>query len=1198
MYSTCEGVRRSLLIVLIFCCALPAVAGKIIYVPADQPTIQAGIDAATNGDTVLVSPGTYKENISFNGKSIIVASASGPAVTIIDGQQQNTVVTFTGGETRKAVLRGFTIQNGNGFNNFQAGGVNISSASPIVAGNVLISNTTCNGGSAIGSSFGGPSIRSNIITGNSNGYCGGYAVYLSGDNGDEIVGNIISSNLNGGLIISDPFVSTTVEGNTISSNNGVGINFDNGNQTTANIVENVITENQGVGVSWFFSPITLVNNTISSNFKGGCCTYATEVFGQFVDSQVTMQNNLLFGSETSPAFACNEYDSDPVLENNDIFAAESASYGGACPDRTGVDGNISTDPFFVAPFSGNYHLQSTSPAIDVGSNSASSLPKKDFDGDPRILGKIIDIGADEYSPKTMLTLSAYHLQYEGTQVGQTSAPQTTTLTNHGTTSVVLNLIATGSEFSQTNNCGNSLAPGASCQINVSFAPIGGGQRESVLGVFTGATLNPQTVSLRGAGLAPSVRLDTMYIDFNIQVIGTTGQQLDNLTNAGQAPLAITSFQLSGSSDFSQTNNCPISPSTLAPGASCTITFSYTPTIIGYEQATLNIYDNALPSPQHVNIQGNGVSAGYPTLNPDSLTFPDTLIGSRSGPQYSTLTNTGTGVMGNISIQSYGDFPASSDCPSSLAPGAYCTITVSFSPTQLGSDNSTVYVYNDSAYTGFLSVSGKGLAPVPTITSLSPDNLPATSPDTQITINGTGFVWGAQVSWNGTLFSPYVSDSTQLSVTIPAAYLTNPGTVEVAVINPPPGGGTSNLATFTIYTAYGYAVKSVPYRYEKVTGTNLNLYFYSAAWITSPFPVQFGGGSFTNLEVDAGGNLSFIASGGEYNGPIPDPYLNTIIAPFWAPLYSFGAGNDNNVFWAVTGEAPDRHLVIEWRDVSLCCDTSGLYTVRFQVIFEENNPEVLFNYADTEFGGGYSYADNGATATVGIQVTPDLATQYSYDTPSLSSHSSLLWYPSSPIVTLSTSTLDFGYHLIGTRSTVQKVTLTNGGLVPLEISSITIDNPDFAQDNNCGSMVQPGHSCTIRVAFTPSQPTLELGTLTISDNGWGGVQSVSLSGIGATTQVVIFPSYLNFGNVAVGKDSTLPITLANAANQKMTIQQIVTAPSVYTQTNDCGNAVDPGAHCTINVTFTPTKKGTVNGGLGLGINGKPTKAVARFVGTGN
>ena len=1177
---------------LIVLFSLPLFAGKIIHVPADQPTIQAGIDAASNGDTVLVSPGTYKENISFNGKAITVTSQSGPAVTIIDGQQLATVVTFTGGETRKSIIRGFTIQNGSSDDN--GGGVSISEGSPTIAGNILAGNSSC-WAAAIGSSSGTPLIQDNVVTNNAPN-CAAAAINISSSTGAEVVGNIISNNLGVGLQLQSYASNIDVKGNTVANNGSIGV-YLGLYGGTANVVQNVVAENGQIGLTWTDVSVTFINNTVLANSGEACCFSASDMEGP-VSSQTIVENNLVVGTGVLPAFSCDQYDSDPVFLNNDVYGTQAPAYGRQCPDFAGSNGNISADPLFVDPFGRNYHIQSTSPAINAGSNSALGLPGHDFDGDKRILGQAVDIGADEYSPKTTLALSAYNLQYGSEQVGQASAPQTVTLANHGTGAIAINQIAASSDFSQTNNCGTSLAAGGICQINISFAPIGGGLRAGVIGIFTNATLNPVTVGLRGTGLAPIVQLDTTFIQFYQQAIGTQSQQTDNLTNIGQAPLAITNFELSGSSDFTQTNNCPIAPNTLAVGAVCTITAYYSPTVLGYEDAGLRIYDNAEPNPQTIDIDGVGVGAGIPTLSPDTLTFPTTLIGSSSDPQYSTLTNTGAGALGNIVLQWPTDFPATSDCPGSLAPGASCTITVTFDPSQQGEEDGTIYVANDSPYYGQLSVSGSGEAAVPAITSLSISNAPAGSPDTSISITGTGFFSGSQVYWNGTYIYAYAIGNTQLIATVPSPYLATPGTAQITVVNPSPGGGTSNPATFIVYNPINYAVESVPYRYQTITGTNLDFNFYYAGWITSPFPIQFGGGSYTNLEVDAGGNLSVVASGGEYNQPIPDMYTATIIAPFWAPLYSWGTGTDNNVFWEVTGAAPNRRLVIEWRDVSLCCDQSGLYTVKFQVVFAENQPEILFNYADTVFGGPYSSDDDGATATVGIQLTPTVATQYSYDTPSLASNTSLLWYPSSPTVTLSTSSLDFGYHVIGTRSTIQTVTLTNGGVAPLHISGVAIDNPDFAQGNNCGHLLKSGHSCTISVAFTPSVPTLETGTLTITDNAPGGYQNVSLSGIGTTSQVVIFPPSLNFGNVAVGQTRTLPVTVANAANSTMTIEQIITKPDVFSQSNNCGNALEPGTYCTINVTFAPVQKGSVKGGLGLGINHKPTQPKVAFVGAGS
>src|SRR6186713_290641 len=111
----------------VFTLAVGAAAeAATIRVPADAATIQQAIAAAAPGDTVLVAPGTYIENLTFLGKAITVVSESGPAVTVIDGNWAGPVVGFAEGESRAAVLRGFTVQHG--ASSFGGGGVFIQNS--------------------------------------------------------------------------------------------------------------------------------------------------------------------------------------------------------------------------------------------------------------------------------------------------------------------------------------------------------------------------------------------------------------------------------------------------------------------------------------------------------------------------------------------------------------------------------------------------------------------------------------------------------------------------------------------------------------------------------------------------------------------------------------------------------------------------------------------------------------------------------------------------------------------------------------------------------------------------------------------------------------------------------------------------------------------------------------------------------------
>src|SRR6202042_2275226 len=178
--------------------------------------------------------------------------------------------------------------------------------------------------------------------------------------------------------------------------------------------------------------------------------------------------------------------------------------------------------------------------------------------------------------------------------------------------------------------------------------------------------------------APQIELPCCFYFYN-QVIGTSATNTGSVTNDGQAPLTITSILYTGPSDFMETNNYPMAPNTLAVGASCTLSITFTPTIVGYESGSFAFTDNAPGSPQGISFSGSSVSAGIPTLNPTSFTFPTTLIGQSSAPQSATLTNTGTGPLGITNIYSYGDFPETNNCSSSLAAGASCTITVTFTP---------------------------------------------------------------------------------------------------------------------------------------------------------------------------------------------------------------------------------------------------------------------------------------------------------------------------------------------------------------------------------------------------------------------------------------------------------------------------------------------------------------------------------------
>ena len=376
-----------------------------IYVPGDQPTIQAGIDAANSGDIVLVSAGTYTENINFEGKAIEVRSVSGAKTTIIDGAQKGPVVTFNTAETTSSVLRGFTLQNGNATTGIgEGGGISIEGASPKILNNVIANNQACQG-DGIGIGFGSPIIKNNKIIDNFDSTCGGIGgggIGVRGASSAQILHNTISNNKTGsygGGIALWSGNAVFIENNTISGNtafsNGGGISMFNDVSSVA-IVQNVITGNwsgTGNAVYWSNPPLIFVNNTLTDSTRatGGSTVWADG----FCCSLIIENNIIVAAAGATNAFYCTYGDFPPnTFTFNDAFSYTGAPFGGMCSNQTGHSGNISANPTFVGKK--NYRLTQSSPAINAGSDSAPDLPARDFAGKPRIVGTAVDIGAYEF----------------------------------------------------------------------------------------------------------------------------------------------------------------------------------------------------------------------------------------------------------------------------------------------------------------------------------------------------------------------------------------------------------------------------------------------------------------------------------------------------------------------------------------------------------------------------------------------------------------------------------------------------------------------------------------------------------------------------------------------------------------------------------------------------------------------------------
>jgi hypothetical protein len=201
-----------------------------------------------------------------------------------------------------------------------------------------------------------------------------------------------------------------------------------------------------------------------------------------------------------------------------------------------------------------------------------------------------------------------------------------------------------------------------------------------------------------------------------QNVGTTSSQTVSLTNSGTAPLKISGAALSGvyPGDYAITTNTCLT--TLAVGAGCTTTVSFTPKALGDRIAALEFQSNAGDTPGVVPLNGKAINAPAPvaSVSPTSLTFAGTVVGATSAPQTVTLSNTGNAPLTVTSATFSGPFAlntavGSDTCSGkSIAAGGSCTVSVVFKPTATGAASGTLS-FADNAGTQTVALSGSGAA---------------------------------------------------------------------------------------------------------------------------------------------------------------------------------------------------------------------------------------------------------------------------------------------------------------------------------------------------------------------------------------------------------------------------------------------------------------------------------------------------------
>jgi hypothetical protein len=325
------------------------------------------------------------------------------------------------------------------------------------------------------------------------------------------------------------------------------------------------------------------------------------------------------------------------------------------------------------------------------------------------------------------TLSSASLTFPSQTLGTSSAAQSVTVTNSGIWNfTIASLRLTGTDAcdfgKSVDTCtGATVIPNGTCAVSVTFKPWATGSRSASLSFTDNASGSPQTVALSGTGVMPPITFSPPSLSFGKQLLGTTSAaQTVTVSNSGTASLTITTLGIAGanSNDFNQNNNCPISPSTFAPGASCQVSTTFSPAALGARKSAINVQDNSGDS-LFVLVTGVGTAV---SLSPASLSFPSQSVGTSGTPQTVTLSNLGSNPMNIWQMALRGanaaDFSKSSTCGATLAAGNNCGITVTFTPSAAGTRSASLLISDDGGGSPqSVSLSGTGSGDPPAASGL-------------------------------------------------------------------------------------------------------------------------------------------------------------------------------------------------------------------------------------------------------------------------------------------------------------------------------------------------------------------------------------------------------------------------------------------------------------------------------------------------
>lgn len=801
----------------------------------------------------------------------------------------------------------------------------------------------------------------------------------------------------------------------------------------------------------------------------------------------------------------------------------------------------------------------------------------------------------------VLTVTPERLDVGHVSLGSATEPRTRTgrLTVRNADSHVVTLQAeeidvTSGPFSiDASGCARSLIGGATCDIEVTFAPTASGAATGQVDVRVGGRL-AVSAELRGSASNHEISITPPSIDFGTAPVGSpTSPETLTLRNRGPAMVLTGAIDVTGpfSLDASACGGV------FTTGATCDVAVTFEPTAGGPAGGQLQVQaDGMVVATAALSGTGGTGPVGELSVSPSTIDFGSVALGATSAVALVQVTNTGSRSATIESLETSPPFRVNhSDCGAELAAGASCGVYVVYEPTAAGAASGALSIDPVDGEPTHVALSGSGRVEAPDVSitpgafGFAPVPVGSSSPPQTFRIRNDGVV-SLPMTGQITVPGPFAVDAsacTELRAldscdvdvtfepTAPGPFSGNlevraEGTViaSASLVGTGEGLPTGELAVAPAALDFGTVAvgASSDLRRVNVTNTSESVVTFNSIGASSPFRFD---------RTDCGTALAAGASCAAYVA-----YTPTTTGTDTGTL-SFNAAGIDAARVTLSGTAAVAQLTIQ----------PGSHDFGRVVLGEASSPQSFEIHNAGDFGvaldghldttwpfrldvtGCPTTLPAGGSCRVDVRFQPD---ELHAETGELRATFGVAVVASAalagegvevPTVSITPAEHDFGPVSVHASSPTHSFTIRNHGSIPLPMTGqVTVTGP-FALDASACTELGGGATCDVQVSFEPTATGPAAGGLTVSAGGTP-IVAAALSGEGVDP-LEVDPTAVDFGNVPTGSTSApVPVAVRNVGSAPIAVTG-TTADPFDVDVSGCAAPVDPGASCELLVRFAPT-----------------------------